>query len=471
MEYCDIESETPFESKEDTDENNTPKDLSSPNPCLTIKEMTKEKIFRISYLDNYYLLIISNIIDKYLSLELIPEEGNLPYSYKVTYNMQILNSIEYIFKDLKTIDECMKRIISILPKKRISIFRDAENDLFYVVLKITIIDEDKYIPLKLTCTNNIQICTIRYIYNEITNLREKYNQYKKEKLEQINKQQNEIKILKEINKKYLKIINKLKYKNDKEYQNKKNELKFKLENLEQNIIYHKLKFKCDIIKNHKIIIFHKRNSQKSFDFKLTIKNIGNSFLSTKYDKIYFEKDKNLSSKEIDLKDKNDSIININGLFKPNDILELNLKFKLTSKTTELIFNYYANIYSIKHGLISIKPLIIQALIIPDNIKEIDLLNYLKNNFELNMKGNNLYLYDEQKYIIKKIFSLEKDEDNKNENINLFNKEKENEYQNEFFERNIDDEKYTNIYKEIKEFLDNNKDIKINEEEIKKIIEN
>ncbi len=71
MEYCDIENETPIESKEDTDENNTPKDLSSPNPCLTIKEMTKEKIFRISYLDNYYLLIISNIIDKYLSLELL----------------------------------------------------------------------------------------------------------------------------------------------------------------------------------------------------------------------------------------------------------------------------------------------------------------------------------------------------------------------------------------------------------------
>jgi CRISPR/Cas system-associated endoribonuclease Cas2 len=88
-----------------------------------------------------------------------------------------------------------------------------------------------------------------------------------------------------------------------------------------------------------------------------------------------------------------------------------------------------------------------------------------------MKGNNLYLYDEQKYIIKKIFSLEKDEDNKNENTNLFNKEKENKYQNCFFERNIDDEKYTNIYKEIKKFLDNNKDIKINEEEIKKIIEN
>ena len=472
MEDCDIERETPFESKEDTDESNTPKDLSSPNPCLTINEMTKEKIFRISYLNNYYLLIISNIIDKYLSLELIPEEGNLPYSYKVTYNMQILNSIEYIFKDLKTIDECMKRVISILQKKRISIFRDAENDFFYVVLKITIIDEDKYIPLKLTCTNNIQICTIRYIYNEITNLREKYNQYKKEKIEQINKQQNEINNLKEINKKYLKIIQKLKYKSDKEYQNKKNELKLKLENLEQNIIYHKLKFRCDIIQNHKIIIFHKRNSQKSFDIKFTIKNIGNSFLSTKYDKIYFEKDKKLSSKEIDLEDKNDSYININGLFKPNEILEFDLKFNINSKTTELIFNYYANIHSIKHGLISAKPLIIQALIIPDNIKEIDLLNYLKNNYELNMKGNNLYLYDGQKQMIKKIFSLQKEEENNNDKIlNLFKKEKEIEYQKGFLEKNIEDEKYSDIYKKLKDFLDNNKDIKINEEEIKKIIEN
>ena len=172
----------------------------------------------------------------------------------------------------------------------------------------------------------------------------------------------------------MKIIKKLKYKNDNEYQNKKNELKFKLENLEQNIIYHKLKFRCDIIQNHKIIIFHKKNSQKSFDIQFTIKNIGNSILSTKYDKIYFEKDKKLSSKEIYLEDKNDSFINLNGLFKPNDILELNLKFKLNSKITESIFNYYANIYSIKHGLISTKPLIIQTLIIPDNIKEIDLLN-------------------------------------------------------------------------------------------------
>ena len=101
--------------------------------------------------------------------------------------MQILNSIEYLFKDLKTIDDCMKRVISILQKKRISIFRDLENDLFFVVLKITIIDEDKYIPLKLSCTHNIQVCTIRYIYNEITKLKELFDKYKKVKFDQIEK--------------------------------------------------------------------------------------------------------------------------------------------------------------------------------------------------------------------------------------------------------------------------------------------
>ena len=474
MEECEIERETPDE-KEDEEDNNNPKDLSSPNPCQIINEIKKEKIFRISYLDNYYLLIISNIIDKYLSLELIPEEGNLPYSYKVAYNMQILNSIEYIFKDLKNIDACMKRVISILQKKRISIFRDAENDLFYIVLKITIIDEDKYIPLKLTCTNNIQICTIRYIYNEITGLREKYNQYKKEKLEQINKQQNEINELREKNKKYLKIIKKLNYKDDKEYQNKKKELKYKLENLEQNIINHKSKFKCDIIPNHKIIIFHKKNSQKSFDITLNIKNIGNSFLSTKYDKIYFEKEKNLSSKEINLEHKNDSFIKLNDLFKPNDILELNLKFILNCKNNECIYNYYATIHSLKHGLISENPLIIQVLIIPDNIKEIDLLNYLKNNFELNMKENNLFLYDEQRNKMKKLSYLDKKEENEKKNIlNLINIENEKEYIKGYYKRNKEDKEdkeYSNIYEELKEFLNNNKDIKISEEEIKKIIEN
>ena len=394
MDYYELKRETPFDQKKIENETNNPKDLSSPTPCYIKNEIINKKVFGITYLDKYFLFIISNILDKYLSLELIPIEGSLPFSYKIIYNMQILNSIEYIFKDLKTIDDCMKRVISILQKKRISIFRDLENDLFFVVLKITIIDEDKYIPLKLSCTHNIQVCTIRYIYNEITKLRELFDKYKKVKFDQIEKKKKEIDNLKEKNIKYLNIIKNLINKDYKEYKTKIKQLNFFSENLEQNLFNQKLKFKCDIFPHHKIIIFNKKDSQKPFEIQIQIKNIGNSFLSNKYDKIFIMKDKNLSSKEIDLENKEDSNIKFKKLFKPNESRELNLSFNIKDSKNEHIYNYYANIFSIKHGLLSAKPLIIQALIIPENIKEVDLLKYLKKNFEINLKENIIYLYKE-----------------------------------------------------------------------------
>ena len=394
MDNDEFRKETPFDQKEKENEANYPKDLSSPNPCYIKNENKNKKVFGITYLDKYFLFIISNILEKYLSLELIPVEGSLPYSYKVIYNMQILNSIEYIFKDLKTIDECMKRVISIVQKKRISIFRDLENDLFFIVLKITIIDEDKYIPLKLNCTYNIQVCTIRYIYNEITKLRKLFNKYKSSKIEQIEKQKNEIDNLREKNKKYLKLIKNLINKDNKEYKTKIKQISYCLENLEQKLIYQKLKFKCDIIPHHKIIILTKTNSQDSFEIPFQIKNIGNSFLSTKYDKIFFLKDKNLSSKEIDLRNKGDSDIKLKKLFKPNESIELNLSFNIINSENEHIYNFYANIYSIKHGLLNTKPLIVQILIISENIKEGVFLKYLKQNFEINLKENNIYFYKE-----------------------------------------------------------------------------
>ena len=464
MENIEIRRETPNEQEDDNNQN----DLSSPNPCQLKNEVAKKKIFGITYLDNYFLFVLSNSLDKYLSLELIPVEGNLPYSYKVTYNMQILNSIEYLFKDLKTIDECMKRIISILQKKRISLFRDSENDLFYMVLKITIIDEDKYIPFKLSCTNSIQTCTIRYIYREITGLKENYNEYKKVKLEQIEKQKNEINKLKEINKKYLKLMQKIKNRNDKEYQNKIRLLNNKLASLEQNLIYHKYKFKCDVINHHRIIILNKKDIQIEFESQFVIKNIGNSFLSTKYDKIYLKKDLNLSSKEIDLDNKNGSEIKLKGIIKSNDFFEINLHFIINKPISEYIYNFYANIFSIKHGLISTKPLIIQTLIIPENIKEIDFLKYLKNNFEINLKENNIYYFDNTKKF--KIIN------NKEENNYLINEnaeEKEDSFYNKYTnkcEEKIKNYNNFNIYEELKEFLVNNKDVKMNENLLKNIVE-
>ena len=128
-----------------------------------------------------------------------------------------------------------------------------------------------------------------------------------------------------------------------------------------------------------------------------------------------------------------------------------------------------SIYSIKHGLLSSKPLIIQALIIPDNIKEVDLLKYLQINFEINFKENNLYFYKDKK--MKNIKYI----DNKEiKNITTsIKEEKGNEYIYEYKDNDKEkreNKKGLNIDEEWRGFLANNKDVKINEIDVKKIIE-
>ena len=422
------------EEKENDNNNNdnNPKDLSSPNPCLVIneKENPKKKIFGLDYNNNYFLFSITNILDKYLALELFPADGNLPFSYKIIYNLKILNSIEYIFKDMKTIDKCMEKLISLLLKNRITLYREESKDLFYIILKITIIDEDKYIPLKLNCNKEVQVFTIKYIYREITDLREKLNEYKKMKAITIDEQKKEIEMLKEKNEKYLKIIKKLKNADDKEYKNELEQLNNKMMNLEKDLIYQKTKFKCEFIPNHKIFIFPAQNALKGFNVEFKIKNIGSSFISTKYDKILFDKDIKLSSQEIDFENKNDENIHFIDLFKPNDIMTFNPKFIVKSPKEDQIYNFYININSMIHGIISQKPLIIQVLINPANITGEELLKYLKKNFEIDLNGNNICIFDLEGKIID-IKDINKNE--KNDIIYPLNYEEEDEdHCNNFF---------------------------------------
>ena len=467
MDYKQIIPETP-----DGEENNN-NDLSSPNPCQVINENDnpKKKVFDLDYDDNYFLFSISNVLDKYLVLELIPVEGSLPFPYRVIYNLQILNKIEFIFKDMKTIDECMKKMISMFLKNRISIYRDQPKDLFYMILKITIIDEDRYIPLKLTCTKEVQVCTIRYIYREITGLRKNFEEYKNKKLEKIEEQSREIKILKEKNQKFLKIIQNLKKIKNNEYKNKIEQLNDKLINLEKDLIYQKMKFKIEIIPNQKIIIFPAYNAQKGFNIEFNIKNIGYSFLSTKYDKIYFERNEKLSSPEFDFAEKNDINIQFKKLFKPNDIILFNPKFIIkNAKEEEQMYNFYINIYSSIHGIISSKPLIIQALIYPANLKGEELLKYLENNFEINLKWNNIEGKKIQLKNIKKnlgenrIFPIYEDEYEEHFNRYIGNK-------NKIKKKKKKEPNYLiKIREEIKEYLEKNKDAKISEKKFIKIIE-
>jgi len=466
--------ETPDGEKED---NNKTNDLASPNPCRVVDENPKKKVFGLDYENCYFLFSVANIQDKYLSIELIPADGSFPFSYKIIYNLQILNMIEYIFKDLKTIDECMERIISLLLKNRLSIYRDDVKDIFYIILKVTIIDEDKYVPLKLNCTKEVQVCTIRYIYREITGLREMFNEYKKKRRVKIEEYNKEINDLKEKNQKYLNIIEKLKSIDDKESENKLKQLNYKMLNLEKDLICHKLKFKCEIIQNHKIIIFPALNAKKGFNIQFDVKNIGYGFISTKYDKIYFKRDTRLSSKEIEFEDKDDMIIKIDGLFKPNDIISYNPRFIIKDAKEDQIYNFYIEIYSVIHGILSSKPLIIQVLINPVNLTGEELIKHLDKNFEIDLTLNYISMYDIQG---NKIDSKKLGENYKEKNYPypienyVLIEDHINKYIGDRSQMNIKKLKpgiYVHKVKdEVKGYLAKNKDVKISEVKIRKIID-
>ena len=300
---------------------------------------------------------------------------------------------------------------------------------------------------------------------------------KKSKIETIEEQSKEIKSLKSKNEKLGKIIGNLKSINDITIKNNLDQLNKKIINLEKDLIYQKMKFKCEIAPSQKILIFPPQNAQKGFNVEFKIKNKGSSFISTKYDKIFFDPKTKLSSNEFDFLDKRDAEIIFEDLFKPNDIVSLEPKFFIKNAKEDQVYNFYLNIYSSIHGIISLKPLIIQALIYPENLKGEELLKYLENNFEINLKWNNIQIYDvEGKKISVK--NLKGTKDNNNDIYPISDDEDEEHCNRYIGKKNKDKNKkkkqkgnyLTKIKMEIKDYLEKNKNAKITKNKMVKIIE-
>ena len=66
--------------------------------------------------------------------------------------------------------------------------KNKREEIFYLILKITIIDEDKDIFIPLNKNDNIQICTINYLLKESEKLKKDFSEYKDD-IEDIIKQQ------------------------------------------------------------------------------------------------------------------------------------------------------------------------------------------------------------------------------------------------------------------------------------------
>jgi len=172
-------------------------DLSGPAPNLYNSKIPKKinkdnfhKMFEIGFDEEKYRLYFNINEENNLVIELIPKGGNIPFSFKNTFDEEKFYKINKIFMQFKTVEKIAEKLINLFKKKKIFIGYDKKEEIFYLVLKITIIDEDSDIFIPLFKNDELQICSVKYLLKETDNLKNKFNEYKVE-TEDIIKYQNE----------------------------------------------------------------------------------------------------------------------------------------------------------------------------------------------------------------------------------------------------------------------------------------
>ena len=354
------QEETPKPMNNDEEENTN--DLSSPNPVEVGKK--NKYTIPIEHEKVSYFLTITNLLNNSLLLEIIPSEGAFPYSFRNVYSLEKLHSYDYVFKNSKTIDDCILKIISFIDKRNISMYIDNQKGIAYLMLEFKIIDEERQITLPLVKNNQIQRCTIKYLYVLIINLKEKFNLYKKEKYAQLDLNKKEINNLKIKSKNYLNIIKKLKSNDENNYIDKIKQLTPKITNLENQLNFYKNQFKCELIPNKKIFSFMPEDAEKGFSIEFKIKNIGINLISTKFDKIFIVKDKNNSSNEFSFFNNNkfEYINNFEKLLPNEESESITKKFFIENPIKDKIYKLQIKLVSRLHGVISANTLMIEIII-------------------------------------------------------------------------------------------------------------
>lgn len=354
------QEETPKPMNNDEEENTN--DLSSPNPVEVGKK--NKYTIPIEHEKVSYFLTITNLLNNSLLLEIIPSEGAFPYSFRNVYSLEKLHSYDYVFKNSKTIDDCILKIISFIDKRNISMYIDNQKGIAYLMLEFKIIDEERQITLPLVKNNQIQRCTIKYLYVLIINLKEKFNLYKKEKYAQLDLNKKEINNLKIKSKNYLNIIKKLKSNDENNYIDKIKQLTPKITNLENQLNFYKNQFKCELIPNKKIFSFMPEDAEKGFSIEFKIKNIGINLISTKFDKIFIVKDKNNSSTEFSFFNNNkfEYINNFEKLLPNEESESITKKFIIENPIKDKIYKLQIKLVSRLHGVISANTLMIEIII-------------------------------------------------------------------------------------------------------------
>ncbi len=382
------------------------------------------EMIEIEYDNIYYRLFFYINDDNQLVIELIPKEGFLPYSYKNIFDEKKFYNIDKIFMELKTVEKIGEKIINLFKKDRVLIGKSKREEIFYLILKITIIDDDKEIFLPLNKNDNIQICTINYLLKEAQRLKSDFSEYKDETEDIIKQQLDEINGLKKTNKIYMKIIKKIKN----EY-NKNNKKKKKVEDslseddeeneegeednynkiiinkeknkdeekdkdnnsdlndeeinkiseiiIDQNENYSNIKnkiaimekelnnltknYRCDLNSKNKILNLS-INQVKPFIFlNFELTNTGINLITSKYDDILCNIE-GINQSFISFYDEKEKYISLHEPLLPNQKIIICKKIILNNPSINRKYDFYLNVYTLNHGRISEQPIKFQICI-------------------------------------------------------------------------------------------------------------
>ena len=423
-------------------------DLSSPAPSLFYQSNSKianknklNEMFDVEFnKENFRLFFYINEEDN-LVIELIPKNGNSPFSYKNIFNEEKFYKINKIFMGLKTIEKIGEKIINLFKKGKVLLGENKKENLFYIILKITIIDEDTDIFLPLNKNEDIQLCTIHYLLKETEKLKKDFSVYRDETEELIKNQDKEINELKKSNSLYLNIIKRLKI----EYaQNDKKDFKEKLNNEEENAIilneikegelnendeeelkkideiiidedeeYQSIKakievmekelqtlnsnYKCDINGKYKILNLSVNQTKPYIYSFFELLNTGLYPLTSQQDDIFCNLE-DINENSISFNDEEERYIFLPEPLMPNQRMIISKKIKINNPIIDRKYDFILNIYSLNHGKISEEPIRFN-IFIRENDNQNSFLSFLKS------KNLNLELKNKKKKIILEYLDL------------------------------------------------------------------
>ena len=398
-----------FKNQQEKEENKTP-------------NISLNEILELNY-DNipYQLFIyIKNNKENKLAIELIPKEGHLPYSYRNILDVKSFYELSSIFMELKTIENIGKKIISLFNKKRAMIAKDKSEDMFYLILKITIIDEDKEILIPLSKNENIQVCTINYLLREAKEIKKDFIESKKNINDKVIKELNEIKEYKKNNDIYLDIINKIKIENEKakedEISEDEDDEKKDEDDIDENCVkrlaqiimdqneeYKRIEEKINKMNNDFNLLtsnFKTEISPKNIILNVDInhikpyilihfelENIGNCPLTCKYDDIYCELE-GISPEIITFFNPAEKYIYSNQNIIPKQKINFCKKIIINNPSIDTKYDFFMNVYSLNHGKISDSPTKITIYIRKNEENEENFISFLHNekiNYDIKNK--------------------------------------------------------------------------------------